>query len=92
MSEESVRTMFLGRMVHRSAAGKQGYAYIEGRDGQQQQVYFHVKNCGPDVYRDFRAAEIGTAIHVAGEIFRSRHLDIPTLRVEEMTIVEDYHD
>ena len=75
---------FSGRLVARRALGTRGFGYLES-DGNRQQIFVHRRNVGDAAYKAYRGCELGTPVQVSGEMYRTKHLDIPTIRVKEFS-------
>ena len=90
MSEE--RREFIGRVITRRWYGRRGFAILQSRGGRRQQVYMDKRTCGEEAYQTYLDSAVNTIVRVEGETFRTRQLNILTIRSEVWEVVEAAKD
>ena len=85
MSEE--RREFIGSVVARRAYGHRGFAILQSRSKRRQQVYMDKRTCGAEAFQVYLDTAIDTIVRVEGEMFRTRQLNINTIRSEVWEVV-----
>ena len=82
---ENQTVSIAGRMMSRRVMGKASFAHILDRDGEIQ-IYVRRDDVGEDVYKDFKAFDIGDIVGVKGLVFKTKSGEI-SVHVQEITLL-----
>ena len=68
---ENQTVSIAGRMMSRRVMGKASFAHLQDLNGRIQ-IYVRRDDVGEDVYKDFKAYDIGDVIGIKGFVFKTK--------------------
>ena len=87
---ENQTVVIAGRMLSRRIMGKASFAHLQDRNGEIQ-IYVRRDDVGEDVYKDFKAYDIGDVLGVKGFVFKSKSGEISVHAQEVVLLTKSLH-
>ena len=87
---ENQTVTIAGRMMSRRIMGKASFAHLLDRDGEIQ-IYVRRDDVGEDVYKDFKAYDIGDVLGIKGFVFKSKSGEISVHAQEVVLLTKSLH-
>ncbi|MEH6940662.1 lysine--tRNA ligase [Bacillus sp. JJ722] len=85
LEEKNIEVIIAGRIMTKRGKGKAGFAHIQDLDGQIQ-IYVRKDAIGEESYEDFKHADLGDIVGVAGTIFKTQVGEL-SIKVKEFTFL-----
>lgn len=87
---ENQTVVIAGRMLSRRIMGKASFAHLQDRNGEIQ-IYVRRDDVGEDVYKDFKAYDIGDVLGIKGFVFKSKSGEISVHAQEVVLLTKSLH-
>ncbi len=87
---ENQTVTIAGRMMSRRIMCKASFAHVLDRDGEIQ-IYVKRDDVGEEVYKDFKAYDIGDVLGVKGFVFKSKSGEISAHAQEVVLLTKSLH-
>lgn len=85
LEEKNIEVIIAGRIMTKRGKGKAGFAHIQDLNGQIQ-IYVRKDAIGEENYEDFKHADLGDIVGVAGTIFKTQVGEL-SIKVQEFTFL-----
>ena len=85
LEEKNAAVVIAGRIMTKRGKGKAGFAHIQDLTGQIQ-IYVRKDAVGEESYEDFKHADLGDIVGVAGTIFKTQVGEL-SIKVKEFTFL-----
>ncbi|WP_042353231.1 lysine--tRNA ligase [Bacillus massiliigorillae] len=85
LEEKNIEVIIAGRIMTKRGKGKAGFAHIQDLTGQIQ-IYVRKDAVGEENYEDFKHADLGDIVGVAGTIFKTQVGEL-SIKVKEFTFL-----